>query len=554
MSDLVCTRSPFLAAASLIVVIVLSSLLLSLLLSGPVRADTQQQVNLFENSDTLTQLLGTTLGCELSKELTIDLLANPLYSNDGGDCVAVGHTSLQNRDYFADAQCQQAVTFQNTPPQVFCSTALDKETLGDASGLPESSSVWTLNPGNRYDLGAASLAGFTQPYMQRVTYKQVQTAAGMCELEMRIYKNNLAESGQKSMLALHGGSWRARGFGFFGLEMSVPRFTDQGFVVFAPFYRLLDNKEGPAACNGASILEVVEDATDALQWVVDHAADFGAMDYPTLFGQSAGAHLAASVSVNKPDSVANTILYYPPTDFTEFALRVQDGSYTNEEGLGILEVVMGGDASTIDISASPVPENTLPPKVESDPDFFPPMFFLHGLADELVVATQSTRLCGALGGNIDAARDRDFWIQRPDLRSIVDCDQRGSEMHLIKEGDHALDVCPSSNVLLQDLCLSGSAASRVLVADSMASSARWASEIADQRLAERAGSAGTVESGSPQPTDSTPLENVTEADPESGGGSGGGGLVLWLLLALAGLTVFRFSSDFSLHREFSSNR
>ncbi len=51
----------------------------------------------------------------------------------------------------------------------------------------------------------------------------------------------------------HGGSWSARGFGFFGLEMTIPHDVNDGFVVYVPFYRLLGGSAGSAACNQANI-------------------------------------------------------------------------------------------------------------------------------------------------------------------------------------------------------------------------------------------------------------------------------------------------------------
>ncbi len=447
------------------------------------------QGNVLEDRETLIDLLGNSLACRLSEELLIDLEREPLYAFDGGNCSTVVDIASQESatTIFADAQCQTPVSFSPMPQQTFCTLALDEQLLGDGGGLSRTAGhpEWTLSPGTRFDLGSASLRGLSQPYLQRVNYKQIETAEGTCNLEMRIYKNSIAETGLKPMVALHGGSWRARGFGFLGLEMTVPQFSAQGYVVFAPFYRLIDDKEAVPACHNATIAEVREDAADALQWVIENAATYGASDYPTVFGQSAGAHLATSLAVDFPEQIANAVLFYPPTDFSDFGLRVQDGRYTNEEGLGILEAVLGVPAVDIDLSQSPIPENTFPIQVLENPARYPPMFILHGLADELVEATQSTRLCGALAGDIESVPDREVWLQQSGLRDIVGCDQRSSQLHLIREGDHALDVCVSGNVLLQDLCLAGSVASRTLVADSVASAREWASSVATTRAEQR---------------------------------------------------------------------
>lgn len=519
--------------------------------------------NVLEDRDSLLTLLGNSVACRLSEELMVDMPVSALFSNDTGDCEGISDAddfdSLSS--LFSDASCQTPMVFDEIPQQLFCLLALDKEILGEGGGLPVQPAhpEWSLSPGSLYDVGAASSRGLTQPYMQRVSYKQVETAAGTCNLEMRIYKNTISETGLKPMVALHGGSWRARGFGFFGLEMTIPRFTQQNYVVFAPFYRLLDAKESTPACHNATISEVREDAADAMRWVIENAALYGASDYPTVFGQSAGAHLATSLAVEFPEQVANAVLFYPPTDFTEFALRVQDGSYTDEQGLDILEAVMGATAEEIDVSQSPIPENTFPVQVLENPSRYPPMFTLHGLADELVEATQSTRLCGALGGNLDAVPGRQFWLQQGNLRDVLDCDDRGSELHLLREGDHALDVCLTGNQLLNDLCLSGSSESRTLVADSVNSAASWAASTADARATEREellqAEIDANNTGNEQPVDGegegeSGTAGETDAAGEESGGSRSGGSgassLAWLFCIL-GLLAFRFPRG-STHR------
>jgi len=454
------------------------------------------------NSDILEGLLGNIAACNLSKRLMADIPPQPIYQANSGSCDVIVDELNSVQTVFSDALCEQPFSYRTTSLPEYCLRTLNKELLGNGADLVASEPHWSLSPGNRYDLGALPLQGLRQPYVSRVPYRTVSTAGGSCTLEMRIYKSSPTASGLKSMIALHGGSWTSRGFGYFGLEMSVPHFTDADFVVFAPFYRLLDSREGNAACHNATIQEVISDADAALQWVRANAANYGASDYPVVFGQSAGAHLAASLAVHQPTLISNAVLFYPPTDFTDFAAEIRNGNYTNEQGLDILQRVIGGPADTVDLSASPIPENTFPTLVESNPDAFPPMFILHGLADELVDARQALRLCAALGGSVADALDADTFRQAPELRHKLDCDTRQSTVHLTKEGQHALDVCPSNNLLLSDICLSGSEQSRALVADSISAAVAWAVDVA----ALRAGADVTPENPStpPDTNDSTP--------------------------------------------------
>lgn len=468
------------------------------------------------NSDALDGLLGNIVACNLSERLMADIQPAPLYQAIDGSCSAVTDDVASLQTLYSDPACGQALAFQTTPLVNYCLRTLNKEQLGNADDLQGQAPFWTLSPGNRFDLGALSLEGLAQPYMSRVAYKQVETEGGTCNLEMRIYKSSPTATGLNSMLALHGGSWTSRGFGFLGLEMTVPHFTNAGFVVFAPFYRLLENREGNAACHNASIQDVIEDAADAMEFIIANAQIWGGSERPAVFGQSAGAHLAASIAVTQPQRVSNAVLLYPPTDFSDFVSEILNGNYTNEEGLNILQRVIGGEAAEVDVSASPIPENSFPAIVQDNPAAYPPMFMLHGLADDLVDARQSLRLCAALGGDVAASQDADVLRQRPELRHILDCDTRQSKAHLIKEGKHALDVCPLANPLLSSACLSGSEQSKALVADSMSQAVSWSESL--MTVADN----GEV---------TTPPATVP--DSSTGGSSGGGAsgvLLLWVLL------------------------
>lgn len=508
----------------------LASLFITVLVSthpGTLQADTREA-----NRDLLVDLLGTALGCRISEEFMLDLPVAPLYSDASGNCESINSADADDGLYFSDSACQNSVDFEVTGQLEFCTAALDKDALGNADDLQGRQPFWTLSPGNRYDLGARRLAGLSQPFMLRTTYREVETSGGTCRLEMRVYKSSPAATGLNSIIMFHGGSWTSRGFGFFGMETTVPNFTNKDFVVFAPFYRLLDNKEGNAACHNASITEIIDDAQFALDWVRENANTWGGSDYPVVFGQSAGGHLAASLAVHQSEKVANAVLFYPPTDFTDFALRALDGSYTDEQGLGILERVMGSTVDAVDISASPVPENTFPAIVEPNPSGFPPMFFLHGLEDTLVEARQSVRLCHALAGDTETGAVPDTYLESNALSQRYACNENDSEIHLVKEGDHALDVCISSSILLGDTCLSGSEESRIQVAQAIDAASDWASRVALARADLRNPDSGE--------------------EPSSGGSAGsGGGASLWLLAGMlylaTRLVMRRFKSSRNAH-------
>ena len=439
-----------------------------------------------QSNPTLSDIFQNVLACALVESLLSDSEAAPLYKRVESQCVSVVPDEDRAVSYYQDASCTAPLSFSPTSLYRYCELLLDPSSLGEGEGIV--TDEWTLSPGTRLDLGARSLDAVGQPYLQRTIYRNIETAGGLCSLEMRVYSPRPGITNQGSLLALHGGSWSARGFGFFGLELTIPHFVDQGFVVFAPFYRLLGTSEGSAACNNSTITDVVEDAEAALEWVRLNASTFGSTSKPVVFGQSAGGHLALSLLVNDPDSVVGGVLLYPPTDFTDFALRVRNGSYENTQGLSILDRVIGVSASQADLNVSPIPENSFPIRIVESGITPPPILIIHGMQDDLVEARQSIRLCDALAGRELLALD----APTPDLaqlRESISCGE-DSSLQLIQEGKHALDVCVADIRIATDLCPSGSTASRQEVSLAIADAVAFASEAVSAEIQPAARSGG----------------------------------------------------------------
>jgi len=341
---------------------------------------------------------------------------------------------------------------------------------------------------HQLDVGAKRLDGVTQPYMQRRVFKTITTDRGECQLEMRIYSKHPAITNQKAMIAFHGGSWTSRGFGFFGLELSVPHYVEQGFVVFAPFYRLLADRESTPACNQANFEQIVSDAQSALDWVLDNYNDYGATGLPVLFGQSAGGHLAASLAVDRAEAVGAAVLMYPPTDFSDFLLRVQQGFYTNAEGLSILERVINAPASDVTTDDPLVYRNSFPLRVQNDNLVTAPMLIVQGMKDELVEPRQAFRLCQALSEEPLLQTSSELAAVQ-DLVAKRDCGSQSS-LYLVREGNHALDVCLNDSIA--SACPAGGKQSRVAVAsviDDALSFALASAEPGDVATQRRSGGA-----------------------------------------------------------------
>jgi hypothetical protein len=122
----------------------------------------------------------------------------------------------------------------------------------------------------------------------------------------------------------------------------------------------------------------------------------------------------------------------------------------------------------------------LPGRIVDESIDTPPMFLMHGQQDTVLPFNQSIRLCNALSGDPESgpASLPDLFseidtvnLNDSSLRQVINCDARGSQLHLISEGEHALDLC-----IAEELCLAGSPASAELVKDSIDTMLTWINE------------------------------------------------------------------------------
>ncbi len=403
-------------------------------------------------------VLTAALSCEVTAQKLLPLNAKPLFTLVGNDCRRVEAEAISGlqgvQRYFADGDCRQSINVTAMSQQQFCRNQFDGRRVGNGALLPVGSSAWYLSPGTRSDFALVSTAGLVQPWVNARRYKTVETDAGTCVLEMRIYKNDIAATGLRPMLALHGGNWQYRSRGMLGIEATVPQFTARGFVVFAPFYRLAGDAEGTAACRNARGEEILADVGDALAWVNEHAAAYGADNGKVVVtGQSAGAHLAAWLATHYPQQIARSLLLYPPTDMADYLQQWQLGEPgVSPDGVEVLRTFLKlAEPEDIDLSMPLVQDNSLPQIVAQAPAEFPPMFLIHGSADDVVPMRQSARLCNALAGNPDAG-PAPMALDDAGASIRVNCDQRGSQFHAIAGAGHMLDFC-----LTPSLCAAGTA-------------------------------------------------------------------------------------------------
>ncbi len=281
--------------------------------------------------------LGATLSCTaVLNNFATSLDVHPIYALNGQACEVADLNGPNADAYFTDMSCTDEVAFHVTDEADFCLARFgdqSKTLLGNAAAwAPEtdqpndqlpgtSSQSWTTIPGTQLDLGVVSIRDNHQPYLKQFNYKSVDVMRGngSCELEMRVYKSNITDQNLKPLMALHGGTWRHRGFSFVGLEAGISQLTERGFIVFAPFYRLVGESDGNVECNAVSWHEVTEDVESALDWIQQNGAALGAANETvSVYGQSAGAHLAAWLAAHRSSDVRKALLYYAPIDALEF--------------------------------------------------------------------------------------------------------------------------------------------------------------------------------------------------------------------------------------------
>jgi acetyl esterase/lipase len=239
------------------------------------------------------------------------------------------------------------------------------------------------------------------------------------------------------------------------MESQISQFTEQGFVVFAPFYRLTGDMDGNVECNGATGDQIVSDVDAALSWVQNNRAAYGVSgsEKVRLFGQSAGAHLAGYLVTHRATEVQKALLMYPPTDARDYVVNFQayttgqaySGEYAYAFGgqgekavEGYLSTVPGQSVSLRDVDAnsSLVQNNSFPTMIAASPSYYPPVYLVHGKVDQLVPAIQSVRMCNAYTGNPAAGNATTAGTAS---RQAYNCGP--SHLDLLQEANHALEIC-----------------------------------------------------------------------------------------------------------------
>lgn len=106
-----------------------------------------------------------------------------------------------------------------------------------------------------------------------------------------------AGGGAPLLVFIHGGYWRA-------LSKDMHAFIAEPFAAQGVAVALI----GYGLCPDVTMDELIGHAQAGLDWVIDHAADFGADPHRlVLAGHSAGGHLAATLLSRNPERVSGAV-------------------------------------------------------------------------------------------------------------------------------------------------------------------------------------------------------------------------------------------------------
>lgn len=385
------------------------------------------------------------LACEAADLLmtNAELETKTLYrKNSWGVCVETDGTAENNYEYhfFRDSQCNSEIDFHRRADiadicvDLYNQTTSDPDpiTFGNAdSWTPDvlledplngqfDSKKWTVSRGSRYSATIFDTENHAIPFMKKIAYREV----GECKLEMRIYKKDIDATNLKPILFLHGGSYESR-LGLLPMEAEVSHFTEEGYLVFLPFYRLANKLDARGwganeECREVFIDSITEDVEAAMEFVVAHGPTLGSDgDKVDIFAQSAGGTLATWLALSSTashngielkDWINRLVLLYSALDikqFSEHAIAIANTNGATDEdkrGWEILKEVFeltstGSTLNNDDIEElAPYTMNDLVKDAQASGSL-PPVFIMHGVTDTLVPIDISTSFCDAYAGS-----------------------------------------------------------------------------------------------------------------------------------------------------------
>ena len=322
----------------------------------------------------------------------------------------------------------------------YCKEYILQDTV--QGNLAHGETKWRPSVGSRFKIADFDQSERTVPYVKEVKYAEKNS----CNLSIRIFMKNPEEQlVLKPAIFIHGGAWQYRGVtSSIAVDPVIPYFTDKNYVVFSPFYRLLDEKSGPEECQSVTGQEIQDDILDAFNWIKDNLEKFGVDKNSgfTLAGQSAGGHLATFLAMEYPDYTEKVILLYPPLNFRSLLQKTLDGDYPHlkdDETIG--KYLFGtGKPPNVNMLDDPLTKkNSFSDRIKSY-EKKPVFMMLHGVKDTLVPFEQSVEFCENLGKSKTTSMDIVGGNK-------ITCGDRKSFLYLSSQGKHMMDLrCFTKNL------------------------------------------------------------------------------------------------------------
>ena len=402
----------------------------------------------------------------IETEFLRDMDHEPFYYKDDNACKLVKNPDeTDEQEFYSDAGCQNPFPYYAQGYTTYCRNNLlnDDRTrlhIGNPDSwthLDTSSSFretkWTLSMGARINIMVPDQTKKTRPFLKKVNFRK----ADHCDLEMNILKNQANGRNLKPILFFFGGGWKAWGPGApLSIEITGTNLTDKGYIVFAAYYRLLDHQDARPECNRADGKKMLEDIIAAKDWVYKYGQNYGmSAQYGkepgkkklSVYGQSAGGHLAGFLATNFPQEINKAVLMYPATDFKFFidqskSKGLYKDSYNDVKPLVVKFVNQPGvsKVTQIDTGLSLVESNSFPTLINPNPGSYPDYFMVQGSSDEIAPTQMTTRMCQALNPNQSPTNDPYKTCHSVQSCTTTENCGNNSQLRIIGKAGHTLEL------------------------------------------------------------------------------------------------------------------